>query len=55
LGELSDNKKIYNFKFISLGDFEQLKPVERNVYDVKNSEVFADLVDCQLLELTKKY
>ena len=54
-GVLSDIKKKYNFKFVLLGDFEQLKPVEKNTYDVKNSEVFAELADCQLLELTKNY
>ena len=43
------------FKFVLLGDFEQLKPVEKTTYNVKNSEVFAELADCQLLELTKNY
>jgi len=52
---LSDIKKKYNFKFVLLGDFEQLKPVEKTTYDVKNSEVFAELADCQLLELTTNY
>ena len=28
-GVLSDIKKKYNFKFVLLGDFEQLKPVEK--------------------------
>ncbi len=45
----------YNSKFVLLGDFEQLKPVEKTTYDVKNSEVFAKLADCQLLELNKTY
>ncbi len=34
-------------KFVLLGDFEQLKPVEKITHDVKNSEVFAELADCQ--------
>ena len=54
-GVLSDIKKRYNFKFVLLGDFLQLRSVEKFIYDVMNSEVFADLADCQLLELTKNY
>jgi len=54
-GVLSDIKKKYNFKFVLLGDFSQLPPIEKTTYDVKNSEVFAELADCQLLELTKNY
>jgi hypothetical protein len=54
-GVLSDIKKRYGFKFVLFGDFEQLKPVEKKSYDVKNSEVFAELVDGQLLELTINY
>jgi hypothetical protein len=54
-GVLSDFKKKYNFKFVLLGDFEQLPPVENKIYDVKNSEVFAELADCQLLELITNY
>ena len=48
-------RKKYNFKFVLLGDFSQLPPIENKIYDVKNSEVFAELADCQLLELTKNY
>ncbi len=35
-GVLSDVKKIYNFKFVLIGDFasEQLPPVENKIYDV---------------------
>ena len=47
-GVLSDIKKKYNFKFVLLGDFSQLPPIEDKIYDVKNSEVFAELADCQL-------
>jgi ATP-dependent exoDNAse (exonuclease V) alpha subunit len=54
-GVLSDMKKKYNFKFILLGDFEQMPSVEKTNYDVENSEVFAELADCQLLALTKNY
>ncbi len=54
-GVLSDIKKRYNLKFVLLGDFLQLRSVEKFIYDVMNSEVFADLADCQLLELTKNY
>ncbi len=53
-GLLSDKKKRYNFKFV-LGDFEQLPSVEKKIYNVKNSQVFAELADCQLLELTTNY
>ena len=52
---LSDIKKKYNFKFVLLGDFGQLPPVEKYKYNVQESELFAELVDCQLLELTKNY
>ncbi len=52
---MNDIKKKCNFKFVLLGDFEQLKPVEKTTYDVKNSEVFAELVDGPLLELTVNY
>ena len=52
---LSDIKKKYNFKFVLLGDFGQLPPVEKYKYNVQDSELFAELVDCQLLELTKNY
>ncbi len=31
----------------------QLNPAEKTIYDVINSEGFAELADCQLLELTK--
>ncbi len=52
---MSDIKKKYNLKFVLLGDFEQLPPVENKIYDVKNSDVFAELANCQLLELTTNY
>ena len=52
---LSNIKKKYNFKFVLLGDFGQLPPVEKYKYNVQDSELFAELVDCQLLELTKNY
>jgi hypothetical protein len=47
---LRDIKKKYNFKFVLLGDFAQFPPVEKYKYNVKDSELFAELVDCQLLE-----
>ena len=50
-GILNDIKKKYNFKFILIGDFNQLPPVESKVYDVQNSEVFAEICDGQMLEL----
>ena len=36
-------------------EFRQLPPVEKYKYNVQESELFAELVDCQLLELTKNY
>ncbi len=41
-GVLIDIKKKYNFKFVLIGDFLQLPSVENKIYDVKNSEVFAE-------------
>ena len=38
-----------------MGDFGQLDPIETIIYDVENSEVFADLVDCQVLEMLINY
>jgi hypothetical protein len=35
-----------------MGDFSQLPSIEHVHYDVLNSSVFAELVDCQILELT---
>ena len=52
---LRDIKKLYGFKFILIGDFSQLDSVESIHYDVLNSSVFAELVDCQMLELTKNW
>ena len=52
---LNDIKKKFNFKFILMGDFGQLDPVESKHYNVLNSEVFAELVDGQILELTYNY
>jgi hypothetical protein len=34
-GVLIEIKKKYNFKFVLLGDFEQLPPVENKIYDVR--------------------
>ena len=50
-GILNDIKKKYNFKFILIGDFNQLDPVESKVYNVQKSEVFAEICDGQMLEL----
>jgi hypothetical protein len=47
-GVLNDIKKKYYFKFVLLRDFSQLPPLEREKHDVENSEVFAELADCQL-------
>ena len=52
---LMDIKKQFNFTFIILGDFGPLDPVESKVYNVEQSEIFAELVDCQILELTYNY
>ena len=52
---LRDIKKIYGFKFILIGDFAQLDSIESKHYDVINSEVFADICDGQILELTINY
>jgi energy-coupling factor transporter ATP-binding protein EcfA2 len=52
---LNDIKSKYNFKFVLMGDFGQLDPIETDIYDVENSEVFANLVDCQVLEMLINY
>ncbi len=52
---LNDIKEKYNFKFVLLGDFAQLPAVEKFKYNVKDSELFAKLINCPLLELTKNY
>ena len=54
-GVLRDIKRIYEFKYILVGDFNQLPPVEQNNYDVLKSELFAELVDGQMLHLTRNY
>ncbi len=46
-GVLIDIMKKYKFKFVFIGSFLQLPPVENKIYDVRYSEVFAELVDCQ--------
>ena len=38
-----------------MGDFGQLDPVESEIYDVENSETFANLADCQVLEMLINY
>ena len=50
-----DIKNIYGFKFVLFGDFYQLPSVEANHYDVFNSELFAEICDGQMLELTRNY
>ncbi len=52
---LSDIKKKQDFKFVWFGDFLNCHPSKKNTYNVNDSEVFAELVDCQLLELTENY
>jgi hypothetical protein len=52
---LRDIKKIYGFKFVLFGDFYQLPSVESKHYDVVNSEVFSEICDGQMLELTRNY
>jgi hypothetical protein len=52
---IRDIKNIYGFKFVLFGDFYQLPSVETNHYDVVNSEVFAEICDGQMLELTRNY
>jgi hypothetical protein len=43
---------VYGFKFVLFGDFNQLPSVESIHYGVINSEVFAEICDGQILELT---
>ncbi len=52
---IRDIKKIYGFKFVLFGDFYQLASVESKHYDVVNSEVFSEICDGQMLELTRNY
>ena len=52
---LRDIKRIYKFKFVLVGDFAQLDPVEEKKYNVLHSEIFAELCDGQMLELTRNY
>ena len=52
---LRDIKKIYQFKFIMIGDFHQLDSVEPMNHDVQDGSVFAELCDGQMLELTKNW
>ena len=52
---IRDIKKIYGFKFILIGDFHQLDSIESIHYEVINSEVFADICDGQILELTTNW
>ena len=52
---LRDIKKIYGFIFILAGDMAQLLSIEDKHYDVQNSEVLADLVDGQIMELLVDY
>ena len=54
-GVIRDIKRQYGFKFVLSGDFGQLDPVETNIYDVENSEVFSEICDGQLLEFTKDW
>jgi hypothetical protein len=54
-GVLNDIKRVYNFTFILIGDFNQLDPVETKIYNVLESEVFSRLVDGQMLKLTRNY
>jgi len=52
---IRDIKKIYGFKFVLFGDFYQLPSVESKHYDVVNSELFSEICDGQMLELTRNY
>ncbi len=52
---IRDIKYIYGFKFVLFGDFYQLPSVEANHYDVFNSELFAEICDGEILELTRNY
>jgi hypothetical protein len=52
---IRDIKTIYGFKFVLFGDFYQLPSVESKHYDVVNSEVFSEICDGQMLELTRNY
>jgi hypothetical protein len=52
---IRDIKYIYGFKFVLFGDIHQLPSVEAKHYDVFNSELFAEICDGQMLELTRNY
>ena len=52
---LRDIKNIYGFKFVLFGGFYQLPSVEAKHYNVFNSELFAEICDGQMLELTRNY
>ena len=52
---IRDIKNIYGFTFILFGDFHQLPSVEAIHYDIVNSEVFSEICDGQMLELTRNY
>jgi hypothetical protein len=52
---IRDIKNIYGFKFVLFGDYNQLPSVEAIHYDILNSEVFSEICDGQMLELTRNY
>jgi hypothetical protein len=43
------------FKSIFFSDFYQLPSIEANHYDVLHSEVFSEICEGQMLELTRNY
>ncbi len=52
---LRDIKKIYQFKFILIGGFAQLDSIGSKHYNVICSEIYSDIYDGQMLELTTNW
>ncbi len=52
---LLETLKFYGFRFVLFGDFYKLPSVESKHYDVVNSELFSEIRDSQMLELTRNY
>ena len=52
---IRDIENIYGFKFVLFGDYNQLPSKEAIHYDILNSEVFSEICDGQMLELTRNY
>ena len=52
---IANIKRIYKFRFIGAGDFNQLKPVEEGHHDYFNSYLVKDIFDGKLVKLTYNY